>query len=321
MSKMQGLEFPSCCVLMSTYNGEKYLREQIDSIIAQKGVDWQLLIRDDGSTDKTKEIVNEYSSCYDNIKWYHGKNIGPGLSFIDLVKTAPLSEYYAFSDQDDVWYHLKLVHAISILESERKLHGNRPLLYFGNSNETDEHLCNKKSRLKHLRLVQLDFLGTLFHNYADGHTMVFNSELVDRIRSSNCYNDIVVHRHHDTYFKLCADIVGQSIFDRESLLDFRRHSLSVTEDEVRSQVVITKRVKRMISKFFNSQKLTSNSAKVLLDNFDNDLEGKMKEKLKRIAFYRTSIGRKFCLLMDKEIREYNESSDIVYYIKVFFNKL
>ena len=63
------------CVLMSTYNGDKYIIEQIESILNQKKVNVELLIRDDGSTDKTLEILEEYSKKYKNLKYYSGQNL------------------------------------------------------------------------------------------------------------------------------------------------------------------------------------------------------------------------------------------------------
>ena len=90
-------------VLMSTYNGEKYLNEQIDSILSQSGnFELSLLVRDDGSTDETINILNKYQNL-GKLKWYSGKNLGPGKSFIDLLYKTHGYDYYAFSDQDDVW--------------------------------------------------------------------------------------------------------------------------------------------------------------------------------------------------------------------------
>ena len=90
-------------VLMSTYNGEKYLKEQIESILNQEKVEVNILIRDDGSCDKTLKIIKELSKN-PKISYYEGKNIGPAKSFMDLVnKSGDKFNYYAFADQDDIW--------------------------------------------------------------------------------------------------------------------------------------------------------------------------------------------------------------------------
>lgn len=90
-------------VLMSTYNGEKYLKEQIDSILNQVKVEVFLMIRDDGSSDNTIAILKEYERQNRNIKIIKGKNIGVGNSFMQLLYNSAEAEYYAFADQDDVW--------------------------------------------------------------------------------------------------------------------------------------------------------------------------------------------------------------------------
>ena len=68
-------------ILMSTYNGEKYIRTQLNSILEQDYRDMGILIRDDGSTDATREIIKEYAEKYSNITWYAGKNIGVQKAF------------------------------------------------------------------------------------------------------------------------------------------------------------------------------------------------------------------------------------------------
>ena len=111
------------CVLMSTYNGDKYIIEQIESILNQKKVNVELLIRDDGSTDKTLEILEEYSKKYKNLKYYSGQNLKTARSFMDLLFRAGEYEYYSFSDQDDVWDLDKLTVGISYLKDDYHLYG------------------------------------------------------------------------------------------------------------------------------------------------------------------------------------------------------
>ena len=78
----------SVLILMSTYNGEKYLKTQIDSLLAQKNVNVSIVVRDDGSTDGTVSILNEYKNR-NALEWYSGKNMGPAGSFLDLIYNAP----------------------------------------------------------------------------------------------------------------------------------------------------------------------------------------------------------------------------------------
>ena len=72
-------------VLMSTYNGERFLKQQLDSILSQRGVNVYLLVRDDGSKDGTLSILNDYSKKYTNIEIIEGNNIGACKSFFELI--------------------------------------------------------------------------------------------------------------------------------------------------------------------------------------------------------------------------------------------
>ena len=110
-------------VLMSTYNGEKYLRNQLDSILAQQlpeGMELKVVVRDDGSTDSTLAILEEYTkNNNDKVSYYIGENLKPARSFWHLVHNCEQSDYYSYSDQDDVWFPDKLSRAINAIERIR----------------------------------------------------------------------------------------------------------------------------------------------------------------------------------------------------------
>ena len=137
-------------VLMSTYNGDEYLKEQIDSILAQDcekkaGTKLKLLIRDDGSKDGTQKILGEYAKKYpETIEWYQGQNVGVIKSFFDLVvKSDEKADYYAFSDQDDYWHKDKLSAGITNIDKMSKeidTKKNMPLLYCCSPRLVDENL-------------------------------------------------------------------------------------------------------------------------------------------------------------------------------------
>ena len=81
----------SAVILMSTYNGEKYIREQLDSIFNQTGIKIKVVVRDDGSTDTTQAILKQYEKKYD-LTWYTGDNLKSARSFMDLIYNAPISK-------------------------------------------------------------------------------------------------------------------------------------------------------------------------------------------------------------------------------------
>ena len=119
-------------VLMSTYNGERYLREQIDSILNQKiEVCFDLIVRDDGSTDKTIEILKMYADA-GKLFFSIGKNVGAARGFVNLLHENPGYDYYAFSDQDDVWNEDKLKKGITAIQDIKK-----PALYCTNCELVD----------------------------------------------------------------------------------------------------------------------------------------------------------------------------------------
>ena len=104
-------------ILMATYNGAQYVGRQIDSIINQKGVDVHITIRDDGSKDNTPEVLHSYEKLYPSqIKVILGENIGHRRCFLTLLSLATKADYYAFSDQDDIWEEEKLHKQEAILK-------------------------------------------------------------------------------------------------------------------------------------------------------------------------------------------------------------
>ena len=130
---------PTICVMLSAYNGENYINEQIDSILSQQNVNVLLYIRDDGSTDKTWEIISHFTHTYKNVRILKGENVGWEKSFLKLVDSAPNADLYAFSDQDDAWLPDKLERAYQTIQNEK----NSIVLYGSNVWVTDEKL-NKK---------------------------------------------------------------------------------------------------------------------------------------------------------------------------------
>ena len=134
---------------MSTYNGELYIKQQLDSIFAQNEVEVSVFARDDNSSDETTNILREYSE-QQPLKFYSGNNLGPGLSFIDLIHHCEEYEYYAFADQDDVWESNKLVCAIDALK------GYKEKVAFYNSNVAvvDEELTKKSEIYEHLKWLK-----------------------------------------------------------------------------------------------------------------------------------------------------------------------
>lgn len=126
-------------VLLSTYNGEQYIVEQIESILNQSYEDLSILIRDDGSRDQTVEKIRIYTLKYpERVRLIKGHNIGVISSFRFLLEEAESGHsFYAFCDQDDVWLPHKVEKAVNTLN---KLVENEPLMHFTSTYLTDSNL-------------------------------------------------------------------------------------------------------------------------------------------------------------------------------------
>ena len=129
-------------ILMSTYNGGQYLREQIESFFAQTNKDWQLFVRDDGSKDNTVEILTEYAQkcpqqihIVDDVK----ENLGAGQSFMHLLEVTD-ADYYMFSDQDDVWMPDKIERTLRKLQEVESLHPSDAVGVFTDLTVVDKDL-------------------------------------------------------------------------------------------------------------------------------------------------------------------------------------
>lgn len=169
-------------VVMSTYNGEKYLKEQIDSILSQEGVDVRLYIRDDGSSDRTTDILASYQE-HKNVKIEKGNNLGFAKSFLTALDECDEADYYAFSDQDDVWEKDKLSTAIEILEEESQ---STPLLYCSALQRVDENL--NPLHVQSYHGLRINLPSMLTRGRLAGCTFVFNNTLRNLVK--NAYNGL-----------------------------------------------------------------------------------------------------------------------------------
>lgn len=190
------IDTKSVQVVMSTYNGEKYLKEQIDSILSQEGVDVRLYIRDDGSSDRTTDILASYQE-HKNVKIEKGNNLGFAKSFLTALDECDEADYYAFSDQDDVWEKDKLSTAIEILEEESQ---STPLLYCSALQRVDENL--NPLHVQSYHGLRINLPSMLTRGRLAGCTFVFNNTLRNLVKNSSQiemhFNNIITVCEHVT---------------------------------------------------------------------------------------------------------------------------
>lgn len=294
-------------VLMSTYNGEKYLREQIESILQQEKVEISLLIRDDGSTDKTVEIINNIIKENKNVTFYSGKNIGPAKSFMELLSKSEEVDYYAFADQDDVWNSKKVISAIDKLKSKE----NEPSLYLSALEIVDEEL---KPIIVKKVTGNFTFEGEMIKNFATGCTMVFNQKLRNII---NMYTPNYIVMHDSWITRVCYAIGGNVIIDENSYIYYRQHSNNVLgyKDEG-----IQKLKRQLKIAFIDKISMRVNIAKELKQGYEELLTKNAKEVINNLIHYQKDKKAKKWLLNNRNFKTNNLKINIKMKLSIVLNK-
>lgn len=177
-----------CCnniaILMATYNGEKYIRQQIDSLLCQTHKEWELYVRDDGSKDATVQIVKDYESSHNNIHLIEDNlgSLGVRDQFLHLVNIID-ADYYMFCDQDDEWFPDKIDKTYNRIKELEALHPGKAIVV-----GSDCAMCGpnleviNKSCWDHLRIEPKKFLtyqGICVYPFVTGASMIFNRQVKD----------------------------------------------------------------------------------------------------------------------------------------------
>lgn len=215
-------------VLLSTYNGEKYLDEQLLSLQGQTGVDVTVLVRDDGSTDNTHAILDEWSKK-GFLSWYKGPNLRPAKSFLDLLRNAPDADYYAFCDQDDVWLPDKLHITMDKMRTVELANPGIPVIVHTDMYVVDERLNVIHDSFWRSSGLRPDILRTFPYlcicNSVNGCTILMNNAARGLIVEKYVEHDVVIH---DVISALTVAYYGGVIdyVDAPTVL-YRQHSSNV----------------------------------------------------------------------------------------------
>lgn len=218
---------PAALILMSTYNGEKFLAAQIDSIIAQSFKDWTLLIRDDGSSDHTQAIIKKYCELEPRIIQLKDAlgNLKVPNSFAVLAQAALRRDeaFIFFCDQDDVWLPHKLAKQIGkLMELQQQYGEGTPLLVHSDLTVVDGHLkMIHPSYLafeKLTRNTQSPLHTLLINNFVTGCTVGMNKTLLKIVLPIP--QSVFMH---DWWCALCAATFGKIGFIDEATLLYRQH--------------------------------------------------------------------------------------------------
>lgn len=305
-------------VMLSTYNGEQYLSQLLDSVLAQVGVEVSIVVRDDGSKDNTRAILADYAQKAP-LTFEAGTNMGWRNSFMTLLKTVEMPadvDYYALADQDDIWLPDKLQVAIAKLQQT-----TGPALYHSNVTLTDASGAQLGSRYPETYLSTQHCPENFFDVDWLGTTMVFDRDLMTLVQHHAPVDQLV----HDAYVIAVAQFLGTVIYDPIPHLLYRRSENSVTGfgDSKKTQQIkkpsLIDRYKRYKKNPFIHP--FSKRAQALLAGYGEQLTAPQRQFLSAVANYRTSFGARMRLLFDPRIKASNLRQTLQIKYRVLANTL
>ena len=224
-------------VLLSTYNGERFLPAQLDSLLAQDYPRLSIFIRDDGSSDGTRRLLLEYANRNSSINLKFGENVGVVRSYLELLRLGGgADDFYAFCDQDDVWKTEKVSAAVTCLckqtEPERSL-------YCGRVNYVDDDLNNigLSDIPRHI-----GWRNAVVENIVTGCTVVMG----DKLRCLMLETDGTGVLMHDWWAYLVGSAFGTIIFDPEARIFYRQHVSNVSQPDISR----LRRIRRVAREFW-----------------------------------------------------------------------
>lgn len=222
---MQTNRYPLVDIVLATYNGEMFLREQLDSIIGQTYTNWKLYVRDDGSTDGTLDIVKDYLTRFPGkiqMITDQDKNLGSTNNFMRLLESAT-ANYIMLCDQDDIWMNTKVSRSVErILEMETQFDASSPLMVF-----TDLTVIDGEGKILHSSFWNAQRLSPnitekiyriVAQNVVTGCTMIFNQAA---LRAS--IPKSVKEFQHDHWISICTAYFGHIGYLTEPTILYRIH--------------------------------------------------------------------------------------------------
>lgn len=277
------------CVIMSTFNGEKYIDEQMYSILSQRfNGELEIFIRDDGSTDRTIENIKKYKEFKTGkIKLVEGTNVGASSSFLEAIRNAPPADFYAFCDQDDIWKDGKIGTATTAIQ---KCSMSTPILWVSNYSVVNNQLdilieCAMSKPV-------MDSVYVLFFNNVPGCVMVFNQALMQQIRKMQI-NRI---RMHDILTLNVALITGEVLFESVPYVLYRQHENNVLgygHKKINPISWIKDKLQLLIHK--DSYDI-SEYAEQVLERYGEYIDLSTTEKYELIRDYKKTLRNKLLLL-------------------------
>ena len=293
---------PKVLVFVSTYNGEQYLKVQLDSIIAQKDVDVSILVSDDLSKDNTVKILEEYAK-EGKIKYRVNKtNKNFTYNFLDMIYENVDSDfdYFALADQDDFWLEDKLISGIQKLQAENK-HFYCSNLSVVDGNLSGAHPMNK-FKIKNQRHTP-----NILENICTGCTAIFDREFMKAL-SKHYPNNIYLH---DYWLMLVAVFVSNFVYDETPHILYRQHGNNMIGSEKEG-------LSEYYKKFSSSKSHRHQLVEELITGFKDDISERDLKDLNAFLKYKKNFFTKFGIFFSPRWRCKNHP--FLKKIKILFNK-
>ena len=281
-------------ILLATFNGEPYIGEQIDSLLRQSYTEWELYIHDDGSTDRTPEIIRTYERTYpDRICVVPGKSCGGAKeNFFYLMRqvTAPC---IMFCDQDDVWFPEKIEETLSRMKVLEAQSGpETPALVFSDLSVVDGKLNLIADRMSDYQKLYPDRIrpkNLMIQNVITGCTVMMNRALLELALKVENTDDVIMH---DWWCALVASVFGRIAYVDKPLVCYRQHGTnSVGAKKINSVKYLQARLRKP-GDMKGSLAATQRQAQLLVNTYSvSDYvireygQISKKTKVQRIRFY------------------------------------
>jgi glycosyltransferase involved in cell wall biosynthesis len=210
---------PFVAIVMASYNGEKFIEQQLASFEAQLHRRWCLYVSDDGSSDATRAIVSKFAErvqLTNDVRLVDGPGKGYVSNFLTALCAAPDADFYAVSDQDDIWGEKKLERALSCLA---EIAPDKPALYCARTQIAD--IEGRPTGLSPAFMRRPGFANALVQSIGGGNTMVMNRAARNLLRQAGPHLDVVSHDWWS--YQLVSGAGGEIIYDLQPNILYRQH--------------------------------------------------------------------------------------------------
>ena len=262
-------------IIMAVYNGQEYIREQLESLKDQTYTEWRLVIRDDRSSDKTAEIVKKFSDEVEQevIFKVNEKPSGSAKNnFALLINDAKESDYVMFCDQDDIWKKDKIEITFNKMKQAEERYGRDfPLLVHGDVEVIDENGNINADSMFEMSHINADskLPQILIQNHVTGCTMMCNKKLIAGISEYASSEYIIMH---DYLAALYASVFGKIEVIKKPLLSYRQHSgNSVGAKNNNNPVYLLKRLANGRKSYKEAMETSRNQVKFFVEIYREEL--------------------------------------------------